>query len=165
LPAEYFQITGASLSGVRRSLDDVFTALEKPEVGAIVSLDLSGTAIADADLERLKGFTHLRRLVLDDATITRAGLMYLQQLPELEELRLGCPTFSELFLWELGGLKKLERLSLAKSSASDEGTKYLAELTHLKKLDLRGTKVTVTRVRELRKALAECRIMTTVAVP
>jgi serine/threonine protein kinase/Leucine-rich repeat (LRR) protein len=165
LPAKYFRVTGASLRGVRRSLDVVFATLSNRGVGPLVSLDLSGSAISDADLERLKGLTHLHRLILDDATLSGAGLMHLQQLPELVELRLGCPKLTELFLWELGGLKKLERLSLAQSSASDEGTKYLTNLTHLKELDLRKTKVTATRVRELRKTLGACRILTTAAAP
>ncbi len=163
LPPDSFQITGVSLAGVRQPLNEVFEALKNPGVEALSSLDLSDTAVRDADLASLKGFTHLGRLVLDGADIEGKGLIHLQELKELLELRLGCPKLSELFLGELAGLKNLERLSLAKTPVSDEGARQLRQLTHLKELDLTETKVTVGGMKELQKALPACRILTSAA--
>jgi hypothetical protein len=163
LPSDSFQITRVSLAGVRQPLQAVFETLKKPDVDALTSLDLSDTAIGDADLPSLQGLTHLRRLVLNGAPINGAGLIHLQELRELRELALGCPKLIELFVVELAGLKKLEKLSLAKSHVSDEGVRQLAQLTHLKELDLTETKVTATGTEQLQKSLPGCRILTTAA--
>jgi serine/threonine protein kinase/Leucine-rich repeat (LRR) protein len=186
LPAELFQITGARLAGSRQKLNELLTAMVNSRLDTLVSLDLSGTVIDDADLDRLKplvalqelnlaetritdaglahlkGLTALRRVVLDGDAVRGSGLMHLSGLPKLTELRLGCPALSDVFLIELGGLQKLQRLSLAKSNVADEGAKYLAQLSHLKELDLSDTKV--TRVAELQKALPQCRMITSSAV-
>jgi hypothetical protein len=69
----------------------------------------------------------------------------------------------EVFLVELAGLKKLEKLSLARGHVSDQGARQLAQLTHLKELDLTETKVTAAGVEELRKSLGGCRIKTIAA--
>jgi serine/threonine protein kinase/Leucine-rich repeat (LRR) protein len=159
LPSASFQIKGVNLAGVRLPLKEVFKALEKPGVDALDSLDLSDSAIGDADLASLNGLTHLRRLVLDGTNIEGQGLIHLQELPELKELRLGCPKVIEVFLVELAGLQKLEKLSLAKSHVSDEGARQLAQLRNLKELDLTETKVTAAGVKELQKSLTGCRII------
>ena len=161
IPSESFQITRVSLAGVRLPLKAVFDALNKLGVDALDSLDLSDTAIGDADLASLKGLTHLRRLVLDGTNIEGKGLIHLHDLTELRDLRLGCPKLIEFFLGELAGIKKLEKLSLAKSPVSDAGARQLAQLTHLKELDLTATKVSAAGVQELQRSLAGCRILTT----
>jgi len=189
LPSESFQVTRVNLAGVRRPLEDLLAFLKKPGVDALVSLDLSGTTISDANVERLKpfvalkeltlaetritdaglaqlqGLTGLRRLVLDGASIQGPGLLYLQKLPELADLRLGCQTLADFFISELVGLKKLERLSLAKSSVSDQGAQQLVQLTQLKELDLSHTKVTAARLAELKRSLPHCRIITATEIP
>jgi Leucine-rich repeat (LRR) protein len=103
-------------------------------------------------------------LVLDGTLVAGPGLIHLKELPELVELGLGCPALSDVFLDELAALKKLERLSLAKSPVSDGSAKRLTLLTHLRELDLRDTKITATRIAELKKALPECRIIANSAV-
>jgi serine/threonine protein kinase/Leucine-rich repeat (LRR) protein len=185
LPPELFRIIGARLAGSRPTLNELLAAIMNPRLDALVSLDLSGTPIGDADVERLKplvalqrlnlgdtrvtdaGLAHLkslaalRRLVLDGDAIRGPGLVHLQELPELTELRLGSPPLTELFLLELAGLKKLERLSLAKSPVSDQGAKYLAQFTRLKELDLSDTQITAARVADVQKSLPHCHIITT----
>jgi serine/threonine protein kinase/Leucine-rich repeat (LRR) protein len=163
LPSDSFQITGVSLAGVRRPLKEILEALNNPGVDALASLDLSDTAIGDADLASLKGLTHLGRLVLDGTNIEGLGLIQLQELLGLVELRLGCPKLNELFLGELAGLKKLEKLSLAKSPVTDRGVRQLEQLAHLKELDLTETKVTAAGVQELQKSIPACRILTSAA--
>jgi eukaryotic-like serine/threonine-protein kinase len=185
LPAESFQITRVRLAGSRRTLNELLPAITNPRLDGLVSLDLSGSAINDADIELLKPLVTLRELTLADTHITDAGLVplksllslrrlvldgdaihgpglrHLQELPELTELRLGCPALSDLFLVELAGVKKLERLSLVKSPVSDEGANSLARLTRLKELDLSDTKVTAARLEELKTSLPRCRLITT----
>jgi len=118
------------LVGSRVALNDLLTALTNPRVGALISLDLSETSIdngylerlkppvaleelnladtrvTDAGLASLKGFNALRQPVLDGDAIRGSGLMHLEDLAELTELRLGSPALTLLFLGELAGLKK-----------------------------------------------------------
>ena len=45
----------------------------------IRTVDLSRTTVSDADLERLKGLTWLKRLRLDDTQVTHAGILELRK--------------------------------------------------------------------------------------
>jgi serine/threonine protein kinase/Leucine-rich repeat (LRR) protein len=186
LPSESFQITQARLVGSRAVLDELLAALGSPSIKALAALNLSGTAIGDADLERLKplaglqqlnlehtritdaglaslkGLTAMQVLVLDGDAIRGPGLLHLRELSELTELRIGCPDLTQTFLVDLAGLKKLDRLSLTGSSFSDEGVAHLAPLTQLKELDLRGTQVTNAGVKKLHTSLPKCRIISAI---
>ncbi len=110
-------------------------------------------------LARLKPLTALRRLDLDGAVIHGFGVRGLQDLPKLTELRLGCPTLTDLFLPQLGELKQLERLSLANSKVSDDGLKHLSGLSALRELDLSGTPVTAAGAAAFAKALPKCKVI------
>jgi serine/threonine protein kinase/Leucine-rich repeat (LRR) protein len=183
LPSESFQIAGARLVGSRSDLDKLLPLVTNRRLEGLSSLDLSGTALEDGDLEQLKmlgglrelnlantrvtdvglaslkSLTALRQLDLDGDAIRGPGLMHLRQLAELNELRLGCSHLAELFLVELSELKKLDRLSLAKSSVTDAGAVHLGPLVRLKELDLTDTQVTSDSVAKLKKSLPQCRII------
>jgi len=185
LPAEYFRLTRVNLAGIHKPLGTLGSqlgALTDPEFDQLEGLDLSGTAVTDADLlalrglaklldlslartqvsdaglASLKGLPKLRRLVLDGTPVNGRGLDHLKELPALTDLRLGCPALSDLFLPHLAELKQLERLALAGSSATDEGLKLLHGLTALRELDLTGTKVTAAGVEAFKKAVPKCMV-------
>jgi hypothetical protein len=139
-------------------LSDVWPALLNPRLKAVTALDLSDRPITDNDLQQIKNLKHLRRLVLDRTNIHGQGLVYLQNLTELTELRLNCPSL-DLLIIASGGFSKLERLSLATSNLSDSATEHLVRLVRLKELDLTGSRVTAAGVAALKKSLPECRII------
>ena len=58
-PAEFFEITGANLAGVRTALD-VLPQVTTGRLHELASLDLSHTPITDAGLEKLEPLTRLR---------------------------------------------------------------------------------------------------------
>jgi tRNA A-37 threonylcarbamoyl transferase component Bud32/Leucine-rich repeat (LRR) protein len=161
LPQEYFWLTRASLVGVRKPLGEVLAkvaALNDPQFDGLDSLDLSGSAVTDADLVCLDRLSGLRRLVLDATGIRIAGLVHLRGLTHLRELRLGCQGITDLGAGVICRLKELQRLSMAGSGLTDMGLGVLKELSALQELDLTSTKVTAEGVAALQKALPKCRI-------
>ena len=54
----------------------------------LIELDINGAQITDAGLERLKGLTALKHLVLTNTKVTDAGLEHLKGLTALERLDL-----------------------------------------------------------------------------
>jgi serine/threonine protein kinase len=160
LPANYFQLTRAGLVGTHkpsRELLLLLAALTDFEFDDFEEVDLSGSAVSDADLESL-GALPCRRLVLDRAPVQGPGLVHLKKLPRLIDLSLGCPTLSFPGVRYVAELKQLERLSLASSGATDVSLKNLHDLVKLRELDLTATKVTAAGVAELQKALPKCNI-------
>jgi serine/threonine protein kinase/Leucine-rich repeat (LRR) protein len=184
LPAGYFRLTRVSLAGIRKPLGDLLAKLghlADPKFDRLERLDLSGTAIAGADLghlrqltsltdlslagtqvgeglDNLRGLTGLRRLVLDEVPLRGPELAHLKDLPALTELRLSCPKLGDLGVHLVGDLKRLTKLSLARSQVSNAGLKSLHRLKSLNELDLTGTKVTAAGVAALQKALPKCHI-------
>ena len=160
LPAEYFRLSRAAFTGPGKPsvevlkllaalTDDVFDDLEE--------VDLSGSALADADLQAL-GNLPCRRLVLNRTGIAGPGLAHLKNLPRLTELSLECPTLSFLGVQYVGGLTRLKKLSLATSGATDQSLTSLHKLIDLRELDLTGTKVTPAEMAALKTALPQCQI-------
>jgi Leucine-rich repeat (LRR) protein len=165
LPADYFRLTRAGLTGMRKPPRDalgLLAALGDPEFDDLDTVDLSDSVVADADLESLKTLS-CRRLILDRTPVCGPGLVHLKNLPRLTELRLACPTLSFLgmrYVEELKDLKHLKRLSLAGSGATDDSLKHLHVLKGLEDLDLTGTKVTAEGAAALRKELPKCNVRT-----
>ena len=85
-PLPPFLITAANLASVRPPLDAVFAALTNSDVDGLVSLDLSGASISDADWPRLKRLSHLRRLLLEGTVLSGPGLERLGGFTNLDEL-------------------------------------------------------------------------------
>jgi hypothetical protein len=164
LPNEYFRVTRASLAGIRQPLSGPLArvaALTDPQFDGLESLDLTGSAVTDADLAGLERLTALRRLVLDGTGVRVPTLIHLKGLTHLKELRLGCPGISDLAAGFLMELKGLEQLSLAGSGLTDAGVEKLKTLSGLQKLDLTGAPVSPAAVAGLQKALPGCHIVAT----
>jgi serine/threonine protein kinase/Leucine-rich repeat (LRR) protein len=184
LPDPYFRVTRINLAGVTKPLSVLLGyvhMLTDPKFDDVRAIDLSGSAVADADLhclvlpkltdlslartkisenslEIIKDIKSLRRLVLDGVAIQGRGLRHLQGMPELTELSLRCPALTDLLLSYLVEIPKLEKLSLAGSGVGDEGLTALHAMSQLRELDLSGSKATEAGVAELRKALPKCKI-------
>jgi hypothetical protein len=132
----------------------------------LTDLSLSRTQVSEDGLASLKGMKKLRRLVLDSPFLRGPelanNLKGLTDLTELAELRLACPTLTDVHAKQIGELKalmRLEVLSLAGCGVGDETLKQLHTLTGLKELDLAGTRVSTAGVAAAKKALPKCRIV------
>jgi hypothetical protein len=158
LPNDYFRLTGATLSTGRKpppAVLQVLAALTDAEFDDFKELDVSGSALTDADLQPLAALP-CQRLVLNRNPLTGPGLAQLKDMPHLTDLDLECPSLSFLGVRYVGELKRLERLSLAGTGATDASLSALHGLVHLRELNLTGTKVTADGVAALKAAVPAC---------
>jgi Leucine-rich repeat (LRR) protein len=135
---------------------NAFREAQHPE--SIQSLDLNFAPLEPADLQRLKSFTALTRLIVTGARITDAGLKEIADLSSLEALNLGYTPVTDHGLKELKRPPHLHELSLAEALTgtegvvSDSGLKEIAQIPQLTKLDLSGIRsFGVEGIRALRK--------------
>ncbi len=94
-----------------------------------------GTKVTDDGIAHLAGLTKLLVLVMDDTSITDAGLKKL-----------------------LGGLPSLSVLSLTNSVVSDDSVPSIANMKMLTRLHLVGTRITEAGYKKLQAALPNCKI-------
>ena len=95
----------------------------------------------------------------ENADVTDASLKGLAKFERLHTLYLGGSKVTDAGLKELARLKELQRLSFS-SRMTDKGLKELAGLKSLQTLTLdQTTQVTDAGVRELQKALPNCKII------
>ena len=112
-------------------------------LGEVVYVGLWDWDLGDAELEKLKGLTSLRRLDVDGCRgVTDAGLEHLQGLNNLEWLNISHTQVTEAGLEHLKGMTNLEELWICCLYQAD-----------------RQKKISDKDVRELREALPNCRII------
>lgn len=111
------------------TLEAKFTRDEQKPDRPIVSIDLSGTSVTDADLRALGKLPSLKTMKLSRTKVTDAGLKWVARY------------------------KALENLDLQGTQVTDKGLTRLASLPELKDLNLCDTKVTDEGVAKLEKAL------------
>ncbi|HLJ93060.1 MAG TPA: Imm26 family immunity protein [Gemmataceae bacterium] len=95
----------------------------------------------------------LRRLFLQFADVTDAGLRYLARCSELTTLNLFSRPVTDSGLRSLRHLGTLEELNLGRTQITDAGLVFLRALKTLKKLELGETRVSDEGIRALQKAL------------
>jgi len=139
----------------------------RDKAGEIVAVDFTGAWITDADLRRLAGLRHLRRLNLTRTKITDVGMEHLAKLTGVTDLNLyyaeyitedgiahlkgwtalerlnlrGTKVTSKVFP-TLGRLASLKSLDLGYTQIDDEGFEELAALPHLEELAIGGNRIT-----------------------
>jgi len=115
----------------------------------------SNSGISDAGLVWLKDLCQLQQLSLMGAQISGSGLVHLRALRQLTSLNLFRTNV------EGPGLEALDQvisLDLAETQVDDAGLEHLQGLTQLRLLELTGSKVTDAGVKMLQKALPDCEI-------
>ncbi len=98
--------------------------------------------ITDADLEQIRQWPMLQRLVLSGTNVTDAGLVHLQSVPQLEILDLENTQVTSVGLANLRFVPKLGVLLLGDTAISDEGLIHFRDVPQLLTLSLSNTKVT-----------------------
>jgi Leucine Rich Repeat (LRR) protein len=95
--------------------------------------------------------TKLRRLYLQHAKVTDAGLKYLARCSGLKILNLSSRPITDSGLQNLAKLAALEELHVARTCITDSGLIHLRRLKSLKRLDLTETRVTNKGVTRLKR--------------
>ena len=110
--------------------------------GNIVEVSLARTDASNNDIERIVELKSLKKLDLSFTYVTDAGIERLQDLPQLEELKLDTvEALTDAAASYLRANKHLRKLVLRGTDITDVGMPYLAALTGLKSLDLSHTMV------------------------
>jgi Leucine-rich repeat (LRR) protein len=112
------------------------------------SLNLHGAAIGDEDLKTLTALNDLQALDLGTTRLTDGCAKHVKSLIQLRELEISFSGFSLSGLKELRGLKHLTTLALG-PGFTDEGCSELAVFKELTNLDLSGTTVTDSGLKQL----------------
>jgi tetratricopeptide (TPR) repeat protein len=126
----------------------------------ILSIDFSGTAASDVEVQLLSEFPTLKIVSLRGTAITDSGLLGLNLLPELELLILGDTAISDAGLSHLLPLSKLRFLALDDTQVSDAGFLLLLELPSLEGVSIQRAQVTAEAVQKFRQERPKCRVMT-----
>lgn len=121
-----------NLSGSAEVSDDSFLSLRK--ISDIESLDLSGTAIVGNQLELLKSLP-LKRLSLNDTSLSGDGVMAVVKMP------------------------RLEFLSLQNSAVDNASLEPLAKMRELKVLDVVGAWTTRGGRQKFRSVMPDCELL------
>lgn len=105
-------------------------------------VDLSGTAVTNADLRLLSNRDEIRTLNLHRTGISDAGVEHLKSLSHLTTLTIGDTRVTNAGLEALTSLDQLQFIGLHGTRVNDEGVKHLKAFPHLKSLFLSKTDVT-----------------------
>jgi hypothetical protein len=101
---------------------------------------------SDNDLIDLQNLLQLQYLLLEDAPISDAGLIHLESLTKLKNLKLGSKriksTITDVGLVHLKTLTSLKVLDLVNTRISDAGLEHISTLVELESLDLSGNNIT-----------------------
>lgn len=95
----------------------------------------------------------------DDANFQEGDLQALDDLPDLTELTLEGPQFTDTSIGYLIGLKEPRVLDLSHTRITDAGLGQLAHLASLKKLVVSHSLATADGCARLQKKLPNCRII------
>jgi hypothetical protein len=104
----------------------------------------------------------LRALQLDQTRVTGRGFEHLHVLPKLWYLSLAGSPVSATTIPELAGITELSMLELQGTTLGDDAIgpfKQLAELPNLRRIDLRGTRISPAGLTELETHLQGCQVI------
>lgn len=118
-----------------------------------ISVVLDDTAITDAGIPAMKGYSRIEAIFLKNAAITDESLKTIGRLKSLAELNLDGTKITSEGLASLTGLSNLKRLVLNNTALDDAGLEKLAPMSNLGKVDVANTSVTADGIRALQKAI------------
>jgi hypothetical protein len=105
--------------------------------------------VTDAGLVHLQKLTTIEELKIVSDQVTDKGLRSISRLKELRKLTLSGRQITDEGLRHVAGLTKLESLDISDAGVTDDGLMHLKRLTSLQKLSCRGTATTGAAMQSL----------------
>jgi hypothetical protein len=147
---ECIQLESLIINGHPDLLEDEDSLVLLERLVHLQELDLSYSDLTDKQAAGLVKFQQLRDLTVSNYKLTDAGLLYIGQCNQLEELyvlhdanlELGSNPITDVGVAHLRGLKRLRRLSIPGSKITDKGVSHLSELAELRFLALDNASIT-----------------------
>jgi hypothetical protein len=121
--------------------NDLWTKHQRAALGRLSQLKTVFLCMNDEDMVALKGLDRLEVISLSGPRLYGAGLVNIQDLPAVKDLRLDDSPLRDENLKFLGRAKALEWLSLYQTPIDGRGLRFLAALPSLERLLLGGTHV------------------------
>ena len=135
------------------------------EMTWLKELQIYDTDITDKGLAHLESLRSLEMLILGNAglrqeysPISDEGLIHLKELASLKDLYLLRTRVTDAGMAHLSDLKTLEALDLTETRITGKGLQYLKEMTSLRDMLLDGEGISEADVKDLEKALPDCKI-------
>jgi Leucine-rich repeat (LRR) protein len=117
--------------------------ITRDRAGRIIGVNLRSTWVTDSDLLRLAKLPHLTHLDLSLTRITDHGLQQLKDAPGIVELNLYyAEQITDEGMAAVKGWKKLKRLNLRGTKITDTTLEHLANVTTLESLDIGFAQIT-----------------------
>jgi len=135
-------------------------AKELKNLKSVQSINLAETPITNDGLAGLTGFEDLRTLHLWKTKISDSGLKHIQGITTLQNLSINLPGITDEGLAYLTKLNDLEVIDLNDSGVIGPGLKHLYGLKKLKRVWLKGTKVSADDATSLRTAVPGAEVFT-----
>jgi len=111
--------------------------------GRIIAVNLRGSWVADVDMLELARMPDLQRLDLSHTRITDEGMMNLKSAPKITELKLFYAEWiTDQGMRAIKGWKHLKRLDVRGTRVSDGTLEIVSDLHTLEALDVSNTEVT-----------------------
>ncbi len=124
------------------------------------SLNLSNTPITDAGVAHLMGLKKLKFLYLFGTKVTDSGVVSIAALPRLEVLCLDQTEITDVALKTLEDLPRLEKLHVhSKAKITDAGLESLKKHTRLFELRIGGPGLSSKAIDALKAALPDCNVV------
>jgi Leucine-rich repeat (LRR) protein len=115
----------------------------RDRAGNIVAVDLRASWITDADVPQLAALPHLAQLDLSHTRLTDQGLQQLKAARSIVELNLYyAEQITDEGMAAIKGWKKLKRLNLRGTKVTDTTLEHLADVTTLEALDVGYAQIT-----------------------
>ena len=134
---------GSACAEETQWISDLGGTVTRDAQGQVSGVTLRGTWVEDADLRRLKDFTHLSALDLSLTRITDGGMQEIKSLRGISDFNL---YFAEYVTDEgvaaIKEWKQLRRLNLHGTKAGDSALEHISGLTSLESLDVGSTLMT-----------------------
>ena len=124
-------------------ITDAGGTVTRDRAGNIIAVDLRASWVTDADMPQLAALLHLAQLDLSHTRITDHGLQQLKNAPAITELNLYyAEQITDEGMAAVKGWKRLKRLNLRGTKVTDTTLEHLADVTTLEALDVGYAQIT-----------------------
>lgn len=147
LQAEFLGITNRLTAEGQPTLINWITeaggSVTRDRAGRIIAVDLRASWVTDSDLPQLAALPHLTRLDLSQTRITDLGLQQLKAAPGIVELNLYyAEQITDEGMAAVKSWKKLKRINLRGTKVTDTTLEHLANVTTLEAIDVGFAQIT-----------------------
>ena len=140
----------------------MLTDVNVESIGALTQLNpnIGGAIVSDVGMKILANMASLKSLDLSRMEITAQGLKPVTKMIKLQRLNLWqCARIDDKAAQHLLKMTSLEIVDLGDTAVTDKLLDDLTGMKSLKLLLVGGTKITLARVKQFRKARPDCRIV------